>query len=186
MRKIDKNKQRAIKQAVFDLSQSEGLFNMTTAKIAKTAGVSPATIYLYYQDKTDLLSRIYEEVKTNLHDGLDKVINLEDRLDEQVRQTIDYTIKQYRKYPKQAHFMDTLWNNSELLDEKAVEFGNTMEDALSELLDRIQASEEYADVSRDILNSFLSVPTTVLEMDPQMDGKKLELISEMVIKAIKK
>src|SRR5699024_7513431 len=81
MRKIDKNKQRAIKQAVFDLSQSEGLFNMTTAKIAKTAGVSPATIYLYYQDKTDLLSRIYEEVKTNLHDGLDKVINLEDRLD---------------------------------------------------------------------------------------------------------
>ncbi|MCI1136590.1 TetR/AcrR family transcriptional regulator [Enterococcus gallinarum] len=61
---------------------------MTTAKIAKNAGVSPATIYLYYQDKTDLLSRLYEEVKTNLHDGLEKVINKDSSLDEQIQQMI--------------------------------------------------------------------------------------------------
>lgn len=186
MRKIDVNKQIAIKQSVLDLSQNIGLFNMTTAKIAKNAGVSPATIYLYYQDKTDLLSRLYEEVKTNLHDGLEKVINKDSSLDEQIQQMIFFTVEQYRTYPKEAYFMKTLWNNPELLDEKALEFGNTLEDALSDLLTRIQISDEYIDVSRDVLDVFLSVPTLVLEVDTKMSHEKLQTISEMIIKSIKK
>ncbi|MCI1136591.1 hypothetical protein MOP89_14800 [Enterococcus gallinarum] len=82
--------------------------------------------------------------------------------------------------------MKTLWNNPELLDEKALEFGNTLEDALSDLLTRIQISDEYIDVSRDVLDVFLSVPTLVLEVDTKMSHEKLQTISEMIIKAIKK
>lgn len=85
---------------MLDLSQSIGLSNMTTAKIAKNAGVSPATIYLHYQDKTDLLSRLYEEVKTNLHVRLDTAVDQQQSLDVQIKQFISYTVSQYRKFPK--------------------------------------------------------------------------------------
>lgn len=70
MRTKDENKIKAIKDAVIALCEADGFTNLTTAKVAKRAGVSPATIYLYYQDKTDLLSRLYEEVKDDLHKAL--------------------------------------------------------------------------------------------------------------------
>ncbi|HIW88991.1 MAG TPA: TetR/AcrR family transcriptional regulator [Candidatus Ligilactobacillus excrementipullorum] len=186
MRKTDITKLTAIKNSVLDLNQSIGLSNMTTAKIAKNAGVSPATIYLHYQDKTDLLSRLYEEVKTNLHVGLDKAIDQQQELDVQIKQAINYIVSQYRKFPKQAAFMGTLWSNQELLDEHAVEFGNTMESPLADLFERIQASPDYVKLPRNILEIFFSVPTLVLETEPHMDAKKLNQLSEMIIKAIKK
>lgn len=186
MRTVDINKVKAIKESVLDLSQNVGLSNMTTAKIAKNAGVSPATIYLYYQDKTDLLSRLYEEVKVKLHDGLDQVIDQTQSLETQIGQAIRYSVEQYRKYPKQAYFMGILWSNQELLDQHAIEFGNTMEGPLADLFVRIQQSPDYLPVSNDVLGIFLTVPTLILEREPNMDEKELEQVINMVTKAIKK
>lgn len=186
MRKTDINKLNAIKNSVLDLSQSVGLSNMTTAKIAKNAGVSPATMYLHYRDKTDLLSRLYEEVKINLHNGLAEAIDQNQSLETQIKQSITFTIEQYRKFPKQAYFMSTLWSNQELLDEHAVEFGNTMEGPLADLFARIQASQDYVELPRNILEIFFTVPTLVLEREPNMDAQRVNQLSEMIIKAIKK
>lgn len=46
MRTIDLSKKEAIKQAVFDLTLSNGLVNLSMAKIAKEANVSSATMYI--------------------------------------------------------------------------------------------------------------------------------------------
>jgi TetR/AcrR family transcriptional regulator, multidrug resistance operon repressor len=34
---------------------NEGLVNFGVNKLAKAAGISPATIYIYYKDKEDLI-----------------------------------------------------------------------------------------------------------------------------------
>ena len=47
MLKIDEQKKLKIKAAVMTLVDQDGLTNLTTAKVAKTAGVSPATLYIY-------------------------------------------------------------------------------------------------------------------------------------------
>ena len=186
MRKSDQNKINAIKESVLDLSYKVGISNITTAKIAKNAGVSPATIYIHYQDKTDLLSRLYEEVKTNLHSGLNEAIDKNLNLESQIKQAIVYSISQYRKYPKQAYFMSTLWSNQEMLDEKAINFGNTMEGPLKDLFERIESSEEYLVPSPTILAIFFTVPTLVLQRQPDIDKNMIDQLSEMIIKAIKK
>lgn len=186
MRKTDVNKIHAIKESVLTLSQSEGLSNMTTAKIAKNAGVSPATIYLHYQDKTDLLSRLYEEVKINLHVGLAEAIDHDQNLDIQIKQAIAYTVTQYRKYPAQAYFMGTLWSNQEMLDAHAIEFGNTMEGPLADLFEKIQVADDYIDISRDVLETFFTVPTLILKREPDIAQAELEKISDMIIKAIRR
>lgn len=186
MRTTDINKIKAIKESVLNLSQDIGLSNMTTAKIAKEAGVSPATIYLHYHDKTDLLSRLYEEVKVKLHEGLDQAIDQTQNLEVQIGQAIRFSVAQYRKFPKQAYFMGTLWSNQELLDQHAIEFGNTMESPLADLFVRIQQSPEYSPLSHDVLEIFFTVPTLVLEREPKMDEKELNQIINMITKAIKK
>ena len=74
MRKIDENKKEAITQAVFQLTKEVGLVGLSIAKVAKIAGVSPATIYVYYKDKADMLSQILIGVKDILDEGQKEII----------------------------------------------------------------------------------------------------------------
>lgn len=61
MRKKDDEKQRCIKSAVVKLMLEEGFQGTSIAKIAKAAGVSPATVYIYYENKDAMLREIYIE-----------------------------------------------------------------------------------------------------------------------------
>ncbi|OLN28250.1 TetR/AcrR family transcriptional regulator [Desulfosporosinus metallidurans] len=61
MRKKDDEKQRCIKIAVVQLILEEGFQGTSISKIAKAAGVSPATVYIYYENKETMLREIYRE-----------------------------------------------------------------------------------------------------------------------------
>ncbi|WP_018306539.1 TetR/AcrR family transcriptional regulator [Desulfitobacterium hafniense] len=61
MRKKDDEKQRCIKNAVVQLILEEGFQGTSISKIAKAAGVSPATVYIYYENKDAMLRDIYQE-----------------------------------------------------------------------------------------------------------------------------
>ena len=61
MRTRDYDKQQRIKEAMVHLILREGINGASVAKIAREAGVSPATIYIYYDSKEDLLSAAFRE-----------------------------------------------------------------------------------------------------------------------------
>ncbi|BCN29311.1 TetR/AcrR family transcriptional regulator [Anaeromicropila herbilytica] len=61
MRKKDDEKKNCIKSAVMKLMLEEGFQGTSVSKIAKTAGVSPATVYIYYENKDAMLREIYKE-----------------------------------------------------------------------------------------------------------------------------
>lgn len=61
MRKKDDEKQRCIKIAVVQLILEEGFQGASISKIARAAGVSPATVYIYYENKEAMLREIYLE-----------------------------------------------------------------------------------------------------------------------------
>ncbi|SPF33609.1 Bacterial regulatory s, tetR family protein [Candidatus Desulfosporosinus infrequens] len=61
MRKRDDEKQKCIKIAVVQLILEEGFQGTSISKIAKAAGVSPATVYIYYENKETMLREIYLE-----------------------------------------------------------------------------------------------------------------------------
>ena len=65
MRKKDDEKQKCIKDAVVQTILREGFHGASVAKIAKAAGVSPATVYIYYENKDAMLRDIYEEYSEN-------------------------------------------------------------------------------------------------------------------------
>ena len=57
-------KRNALLQATLSLVNSGGIQSASMAKIAKIAGVSPATIYLYFENKQDLVNQLYLTVKS--------------------------------------------------------------------------------------------------------------------------
>lgn len=61
MRYRDENKVQNIKARAIEMIANEGLENFGINRLAKAAGVSPATIYIYYKDKDDLISTIVKE-----------------------------------------------------------------------------------------------------------------------------
>ena len=80
MRKKDDEKEKSIKEAVIKLILQEGFHGTSISKIAKEAGVSPATVYTYFDSKEIMLQDIYrgymEEIchciLSGVHYGMDE------------------------------------------------------------------------------------------------------------------
>ncbi|MEO9892985.1 TetR/AcrR family transcriptional regulator [Aurantibacter sp.] len=65
MAKLQKSieKRNALIKATIELVNNNGFHATPMSKIAKMANVSPATIYLYFENKQDLVNQTYVEVK---------------------------------------------------------------------------------------------------------------------------
>lgn len=64
----DENKRIAIRDAVIADVVANGLGKAPVSRIAKRAGVSAGTIYIYYPNKDEMLQSTYLEIKSLLHD----------------------------------------------------------------------------------------------------------------------
>ncbi len=78
MRTKDDIKQEALFEATVRLVNEIGFAAASVSKIAKEAGISPATIYIYYKNKEDLLVSTYVEIKKNI--GRAMLENFDDSL----------------------------------------------------------------------------------------------------------
>lgn len=94
MRKRDDEKEKSIKQAVVKLTLEEGFHGTSISKIAKVAGVSPATVYTYFDSKEMMLQDIYREYSEEIcHFVLSRVqYGMNDR------QLIEGLIRSYYDY----------------------------------------------------------------------------------------
>ena len=63
MRHKDEGKRQAIYDSAIILITQQGLAGTSMAKIAKEAEVSPATIYTYFDNKDDMLNKLYLKIK---------------------------------------------------------------------------------------------------------------------------
>ncbi len=76
MRNRDENKNEAIFRATIQLLNEIGFAEISMSKISKRANVSQATIYVYFENKEDMLKKLYLNVKEKLSiamlHGIDK------------------------------------------------------------------------------------------------------------------
>lgn len=61
MRPKNLDKEQAIRTIALQIISEEGLENLTMQKLAKAAGISPRTIYIKYENKEDLLIKLFVE-----------------------------------------------------------------------------------------------------------------------------
>ena len=58
MRTRDENKEKLVKEKAIELLVKDGFDGFSMQKLAKISKVSPATLYIYYKDKDDLIRKI--------------------------------------------------------------------------------------------------------------------------------
>lgn len=75
MRFKDEDKQERLKEAMVRLILEEGIDGTSVSKIAKAAGVSPATIYVYYESKEDMLTEVFREYSKKPYQYLMNQVN---------------------------------------------------------------------------------------------------------------
>lgn len=69
MRPRDENKMQSIREKAVEMIAHDGLEGFAINKLAKAAGVSPATIYIYYKDKEDLILSLCAEQGQKMSDA---------------------------------------------------------------------------------------------------------------------
>jgi len=69
MRTRDQAKYDSIVEASIRLTNTLGFDGISIAKIARDAGVSPATIYIYFENKDDLFTKLYIDIRSKMSKG---------------------------------------------------------------------------------------------------------------------
>ena len=94
MRTKDEQKEQRIKDAVVTLILEEGFAGTSISKIARKANVSPATVYIYYENKDAMMQQIYLEYADDLYHTVTRNI----QITMTGAQIIEHMIRSYYQY----------------------------------------------------------------------------------------
>lgn len=158
MRKIDEAKKAAITQAVFLITYKEGITNLSIAKIARQVGVSKATMYVYYHDKTDMLGKIFLEVKQLLDDGLDQAIQDDEPFKERLKTVLTHFANRFVEYPYETNFMRAILANPDLVEPEVIEQSQNMAKPLFDLFAEGVKDNHWLSDDIQIVGSILMSP----------------------------
>lgn len=107
MRIRDENKIEAILDQARTTIVEEGFDGLSMQKLAKAVGVSPATIYIYFKDRDDLLIQLYKRETDKffayIFQGFDPEMDFATGLTVQWKNRARYVIE----HPDKAHFMES-------------------------------------------------------------------------------
>src|ERR1700679_2171059 len=85
-----------------------GFDGLSIHKLARAAGVSAATIYIYFKDREDLILKVYEEVSTRMFaatlEGFDPHMDFAAGLRAQWTNRARY----FLQHPAEMHFMEQI------------------------------------------------------------------------------
>ena len=178
MRRKDDEKEKSIKEAVIKLILKEGFHGTSISKIAKVAGVSPATVYIYYENKEVMLQDIYLEYSEEIFDYL--LSKLHNVIEGQ--QLIEILVREYYNYIKEHgeifHFVDQFSSCPALACQCAERNGINN---LNNLLDEMKKKKVIKDFRNDNLIAILFSPIKYIAINQCIEEReKVELLKEMI------
>ncbi|MFZ6013953.1 MAG: TetR/AcrR family transcriptional regulator [Bacteroidota bacterium] len=108
MRTRDENKILAIQGEAINMIVKQGFDGLSMQKLAKAAGVSPATIYIYFKDRDDLIIQLWMVEMKKMTDatleGFDPTMGFEEGLKVQWLNRARFCMEN----PESMHFMEQI------------------------------------------------------------------------------
>lgn len=108
MRTRDENKVQAIREKALAMIVKLGFDGLSMQKLAKEADVSPATIYIYYKDREDLIVQLWMEemqkMTTATLEGFDPDMGFEEGLKVQWMNRAKYCLEN----PESMHLLEQI------------------------------------------------------------------------------
>lgn len=193
MRIRDENKVEAIRAKAIEIIVREGFDGLSMQKLAKAAGVSPATIYIYYRNREDMLNQLFNHVQETFSDvtleGFDPAASFRDGLWRQWQNRLRFI----RDYPFYYEFYQQ-FRHSPLIGHDAIDLSGFREKMKQFVLNAIRRNElrqvepevfwSIAYGSFYALIKFHLEKKTMMGSHFELTDAHLEQTFEMVIKAL--
>lgn len=179
MRKKDDEKEKSIKEAVIKLILQEGFHGTSISKIAKAAGVSPATVYIYFENKEIMLQDIYREYSEDIFDYLLNRVNQEMR----GQQLIEILVKSYYNYIREHNeifsFVEQFSTCPSLAGSCRAETKGIHN--INTLLAEMKNNQVIRDYSNDTLLAIIFYPVKAIAVSSRKsEAERADLLREMI------
>ncbi|MGY0392475.1 TetR/AcrR family transcriptional regulator [Bizionia sp. KMM 8389] len=175
MAKLQKSidKRNALIKATIELVNNNGFHATPMSKIAKMAKVSPATIYLYFENKQDLVNKTYLEIKAEYLEYAFKTYS-ESMSVEDGFETIWKRIAEF----KMAHCEKAMFlaqcDNTPMIDDASLQIGITYLQPLLDLWKRGKEQGLIKNMSDYVLYAYAINPLSFLMIAQKREHFKLD------------
>ncbi len=169
----DNDKRIALLNATLSLVNDHGFHAAPMSKIARLAGVSPATIYIYFENKQDLINQLYLETKASFS----RVAFYGYSSDLPVKkgfETIWYNIANYKLNQIQEAMFLSQCENTPMIDEQSRLAGLKHLQPLLDLWERGQQEGIIKPVSHYLLYANTIYPLAFLMTMQQKEVYRLD------------
>lgn len=173
MRPKDLDKQQRIKRAMVRLILREGMSGASVSKIAQEAGVSPATIYVYYTSKEAMLEEVFRECSHQSYSFMLRRI----RPEMDGRELIDSLVRGYYAYTLEHEEVFSFVEQCSRCPTLAESFSE--EECCCEVFSLLHAYQDRGKLKRvsdPILAALLFAPVRYLAMNRQKCAPEPELL----------
>ena len=157
MRIRDINKEQAIKQKALKMVVKEGFDGFSMQKLAKVAGVSPATIYIYFKDKEDLMLRLALEAGEKMTDitlnGFNPAMSFSAGMRVQWLNRARYCLE----HPDQMYFLEQI-HHSPFQDKQQEMMGDGFKNIMKEFVSGAIEREELVKIPMEVFWSLAFAP----------------------------
>ena len=120
MRIKDEHKEHVIREKAIQMIVEEGFDGLSMQKLAKAANVSPATIYIYFKNREDLLNHLYNEVQNTFSEVALKGFNPNLSFEEGLWLQWQNRLRFINEFPYQYQFYEQ-FRSSPLINHSDVE-----------------------------------------------------------------
>ena len=185
MRRRDDDKERRIKEAVIQLILTEGWNGTSISKIARLAEVSPATVYVYFDSKEDMLQDIYREYSEDVYgyllSGVHPGMRPDEMLDSLIRSYYHYILDNREAYcfVEQFSGCPALANSCK---------GKTGVCRIYELIGQLQEAGVIRGCDREVLFAAIFYPVKAIAADscrsPEDKEKLLDELIDLISRAV--
>ncbi|MCX7549605.1 TetR/AcrR family transcriptional regulator [Xanthomarina sp. F2636L] len=192
MAKLQKSidKRNALIKATIELVNNNGFHATPMSKIAKMAKVSPATIYLYFENKQDLVNKTYIEVKAEYTDYV--FANYKESMSVKTGfETIWKRIAEFKLNEYEHAMFLAQCDNTPMIDEPSLKEGIKHLQPLLDLWERGKQEGIIKPVSNYLLYAYAVSPLSFLMIAQkrgafQLDKEQIEEAYQSAWSSIKK
>lgn len=172
------DKRTALLKATLSLVNNGGIQSASMAKVAKIANVSPATIYLFFESKQELVNQLYLDVKGSFAEAAFR----EQKSDDEVKKSFEkiwIAMAAFKlEHKEEASFLSQC-DNTPVIDEETRQEGLKYLSPLFDLWSKGIKEGIIKDISPYLLYAFTIYPMAFLM---NMDNRALCPLGENVLK----
>jgi len=157
MRNKDENKSESIFNAAIQLINEIGLSETSMSKIAKKAGVSASTIYVYFENKEDMLNKLFLSVNKKM--SLEVFQNYDDSIT--IQTAFDHALAKFINYiltSKDEFLFIEQFSNSPLLHKLSRKEGTELFEPICILIEKGKTQNVFKQVDTSLLTMFMFYP----------------------------